>query len=233
MATFSAIRTEVRRRSISDTGGSTEKTSAELAINNAQRQLQTWRRWNVLWRDTSLATVDGTKEYTLDARSVPGIMWHEEFGYTKIIPNMTTKDFIQKGLNTSTEGKPELYYINQQSPSTGTNSIVIRMWPIPDGAYTIYDSYYSAVTDMSADGDYPTFPKEFDELLIMMATYKLLNFHEKLNQAAMLRADIQDEYGRLAKWDSRTAPDFGQLLMRNRRITRQDLDGITTPIPSS
>ena len=81
MATFSEIRTEVRRRSISDTGGSSETTSVNLAINNSQRQIQAWRRWNVLWRDTSFDTVDGTTEYTLDATptsdvySLNGRLW--------------------------------------------------------------------------------------------------------------------------------------------------------------
>lgn len=232
MATFAEIRTEVRRRAISDTGGSSETTSVNLAINNSQRQIQIMRRWNCLWRDTTFDTVDGTVEYELSTRSQPGTMWHKEYSYPSVIPCITASQWAEGGYSTEEEGKPELYFVVQQGPTSGVNVVTIRVWPEPDDAYTVYDSYYAAVTDMATDASYPTFPVEFDELLIMMSVNKLLQFSEKLSQVAALRGEIQQEYSRLCKWDACLTPNFGALKMRTVGTTRTDLDGLVHPIPT-
>jgi len=231
MANFGTLITEVRRRAVLDTGGAGELTSVKLMINNSVREVQTRRRWNCLYRNTSFPTVSGTSAYTLATRSAPGLLWHEEYGYPSRIPFITDEQWVNGGYNTSTTGKPELAHTTTLGLTSDVRTQTIEFYPIPDDIYTIYDSYFIAHTDMVQDAEYHIFPKEFDELIIMLSVIKGKRFTEKNTDVVQLAAFIDAELRRLARWDSNLTPNFGALRMRTSGRAFDESDGLVHPIP--
>ena len=232
MATFLTIYNEVLRRAHLDVAADTNQIAqAKNWVNWAQRQIQIMRRWNVLYRRTSFTTTNATANYTLGARSTPGMLWHEEYTYPSEIKCISDTEWIRLGLVTTQAGKPEVYRISDMSVSSQVNSIVVRLWPIPDSSsYTIYDTYYARATDMSADANTPVFPIEFDELLIMMAVQKARKFQEDALQDQLIVRDIKDEIRNLIKWDDTQIENYLPLRARNFGAYRSIRDNLTFPI---
>ena len=233
MATFSTLYNETLRRVVLDlTSDATQVTQAKLWVNNSQRDIQMMRRWNSLFNITSFTTTDGTSEYTLAARSVPGTLWHEENGIPQEIFAITHKEWIGAQRNVTTEGKPELYFPTVITPSSQVNTITVKLWPIPDSsAYTIYDSYYAIAVDMATDSSVPIFPQEFDELIILMGTYMGKRARSDHNGAQLIKRDVQEEVQRLKKWDDDLVPNFSALKKRSiYRRPRSEEDSFNFPI---
>lgn len=232
MATFLTLYNETLRRAHLDVAADANQTTqAKNWVNWSQRQIQTMRRWNVLYRRTSFITTSGTENYTLGARSTPGMIWHEEYGYPTEIKCISDMEWIRLNADTSQTGKPEIYRISNMSVSSQVNSIVVRLWPVPDSSsYTIYDSYYARATDMSADADVPVFPIEFDELLIMMAVQKARKFQEDALQDQLIVRDIKDEIRNLMRWDDTQVENYLPLKSRSFGANRTIRDNLNFPI---
>lgn len=61
----------------------------------------------------------------------------------------------------------------------------IRVFPVPNDAYTITLRYYKKPTELSADADVPEIPSEFQELLIVGAAYRILQVKDNYDQAGI------------------------------------------------
>lgn len=232
MAQFSTLYQEVLRRNKTDVTGQAETTTqAKLAVNGAQRRLQTMRRWNSLFRATSFETTNGTAAYTLDIRSVPGILWHEENGVPEEIKLISSLQWVRASQDIDAAAKPRVYYLTASSISSYRNALAIKLWPVPNSSsYTIYDSYYARATDMSADADVPTFPSEFDELLIMMGTYTMNLNREDVKVMLALKGDISELTRELIHWDDLQVPDPMFVKMRQIITRRTEQDAFDLPI---
>lgn len=63
----------------------------------------------------------------------------------------------------------------------------IKVFPVPNAAYTITLRYYKKPTELSSDADVPEIPSEFQELLIVGATYRVLQVKDNYDQAGVLQ----------------------------------------------
>lgn len=63
----------------------------------------------------------------------------------------------------------------------------IKVYPVPNQAYTVSLRYYKKPTILSADADVPEIPSEFEELLVVGAAYRVLQVKDNYDQAAILQ----------------------------------------------
>lgn len=77
----------------------------------------------------------------------------------------------------STSGQPLYAYFSDNT---------IKLYPAPDAAYTLSLRYYKKPTELSADGDVPTIPSEFEELLVAGAAYRVLQVKHSYDEAGIL-----------------------------------------------
>lgn len=64
---------------------------------------------------------------------------------------------------------------------------IIRVFPTPNEAYTLTLRYYKKPTVLTADGDIPEIPSQFEELLVMGASYRVMQVKDNYDQAAILQ----------------------------------------------
>jgi len=237
MSDFSTIYNEVLRRADLDVTADTAKIAeAKLWVNKAQRRLQIIRRWNVLYKVTSFVTTasdTSSTTYTLGARSTPGILWHETDSHPQEIFHVSEKDWVESRSNIDSEGRPQIYHIVSNALSSTVNATSIKLWPVSDDVYTVYDSYYTRVTDMSADADVPTFPNEFDEIISILATYYALisRGSSDLSKATYYYNQFKMELSELKLWDDQQINDEKVLRMRDiTRFHRRPQDDLVLPI---
>jgi hypothetical protein len=184
-----------------------------------------------LYRTGSFTTTNNISTKQITGVDRPGIFWHEEYTRPFELKPITARQWVDASLDVNTKGKPEVYWIQKQSVSSQENQFTVKMFPTPDSSsYTIYYDYYANVTDMSGNSDIPTFPKEFDELIILIATYMGKKFQEKPQLASIERADVQALFSSLKKWDDTLVNNFGNLRKRTIGRTRNALATINTPI---
>ncbi len=77
--------------------------------------------------------------------------------------------------NTSTAPRMWYYYAE-----------TIRVFPVPNQAYTLVLRYYKKPTLLSLDADVPDLPSEFEELLVVGAAYRVLQVKDNYDQAGIL-----------------------------------------------
>lgn len=63
----------------------------------------------------------------------------------------------------------------------------IKVFPVPDAAYTVTLRYFKKPTLLDADADIPEVPSEFEELLVVGAAYRVLQVKDNYDQAAILQ----------------------------------------------
>lgn len=63
----------------------------------------------------------------------------------------------------------------------------IKVFPVPNIAYTLILRYYKKPTEVSGDADVPEIPSEFAELLVVGAAYRVLQVKDNYDQAAILQ----------------------------------------------
>lgn len=61
----------------------------------------------------------------------------------------------------------------------------IRLFPVPDKAYTFILRYYKKPTDLVNDGDIPLIPSQYIELLIAGATYRTMQVKDDYDSASV------------------------------------------------
>jgi hypothetical protein len=63
----------------------------------------------------------------------------------------------------------------------------IRVFAVPDDAYTVSLRYYKKPTELSGDADVPEVPSEFGEILVVGAAYRVLQVKDNYDQAGILQ----------------------------------------------
>lgn len=63
----------------------------------------------------------------------------------------------------------------------------IRVFPVPNQAYTVSLRYYKKPTELEDDADVPEVPSEFAELLVVGAAYRVLQVKDNYDQAGILQ----------------------------------------------
>lgn len=62
----------------------------------------------------------------------------------------------------------------------------IKVFPVPADAYAISMRYYKKPTELVNNGDVPELPSEFAELLVLGASYRVLQVKDNYDQAGVL-----------------------------------------------
>lgn len=78
----------------------------------------------------------------------------------------------------NTAGVPDQWYIYGQ---------IIKVFPVPDEAYTVSLRYYKKPTLLTADADVPEIPSEFEEVLVVGAAYRVMQVKDNYDQAGILQ----------------------------------------------
>lgn len=100
-------------------------------------------------------------------------------------------DLLYPDLDDLTEhpaGKPQYWYMYALTP---------RVFPIPSTAYTVLLRYYKKPTLLAADADVPTLPSQFQELLVLGASYRVLQVKDNYDQAAILQNKFNEQLQKL------------------------------------
>lgn len=92
----------------------------------------------------------------------------------------------------------------------------IRIFPVPDQAYTLTLRYYKKPTEFAADADVPDVPSEFSELLVVGAAYRVLQVKDNYDQAGILENKYQELLQKLAVKSSVKQVGRGTMMRINR-----------------
>lgn len=84
----------------------------------------------------------------------------------------------------------------------------IRVFPVPSSAFTVTLKYYKRPTELSSDSDVPQVPKEFEELLVLGAAYRVLQVKDNYDQAGILENSFIEKLQKLVNKYSR--PQVGK-----------------------
>lgn len=93
----------------------------------------------------------------------------------------------------------------------------IRVFPVPDAAYTLTLRYYKEPTELSADADVPPLPDSFEELLVVGAAYRVLQVKDNYDQAGILENKYNELLQKLVVRSSQAQVGTPTLIRINRR----------------
>ncbi len=92
-----------------------------------------------------------------------------------------------------------------------------RVFPEPNLAYTATLRYYKKPTLLSADGDVPSLPSEFEELLVVGAAYRVLQVKDNYDQAGILQNKYDELLQKLVVKYSLPQVGTPMIMRTNRR----------------
>lgn len=92
----------------------------------------------------------------------------------------------------------------------------IKVYPVPRAAYTLTLRYYRKPTLLSADADIPDIPSEFEELLVVGASYRVLQVKDNYDQAGILENKYMELLQKLALKQSQAQVGRPTIMRINR-----------------
>jgi len=172
------------------------------AYKDIQRDQNTWR-----WMDAEFAgqTISGTAEYSASGMGINERFSRWVFGgegeanlFTIYKTETGQSDeglltfvdwpyfrrHLMVGGEATRQGKP-IYVIVD-------NTDKLRLWPIPDAAYTIRGQYHKAPQKLATDADIPEMPEEFHDAIKWRALWKLGVFDEAFEQIPAWNAEYSN-----------------------------------------
>jgi hypothetical protein len=103
---------------------------------------------------------------------------------------------------------PSEWYLYAQLP---------KVFPKPNLAYTATLRYYKKPTLLSGDGDIPSLPSEFEELLVVGAAYRVLQVKDNYDQAGILQNKYDEILQKLVMKYSQPQVGSPTIMRINRR----------------
>lgn len=183
------------------------------AINEAQTELWKEENWYSLYKTTTFATVASTGTYDIATIA-------SDWGRVlDMIDTTNNRVLIEDITRVFDEDDPDADYTGTPTHFTveGAN---FRLYPIPNGAYTIRLRYYQIPDTLSANSDTYDLPYECENCLIQFAlatTYEYLNKFDNADRAWI-------KYGQHLK---KAKAINGKMIDRFRVIGRKHwIDGI-------
>jgi hypothetical protein len=147
----------MRERTVSSIYENQQSTVVADIINDAKRQCEDAHDWSVLHTTTNLPIADGDQTYSLTGsqqRDTIKDMRNTTDGYfLTYVPSAYMRS--QEMVNDAGESQPR-YWTHAGADISGDTQI--KLWPIPDQAYTL--SVYSVIrqADLAEAGDVLTIP---------------------------------------------------------------------------
>lgn len=105
-------------------------------------------------------------------------------------------------------GAPEYWYFADDT---------IKLFPEPAAAYTLLLRYYKNPTLLSADADIPDLPSQYEEALVMGASYRILQVKDNYDQAAILQNKFDEILDKLVLRSSQRQVGTPTVMRINRR----------------
>lgn len=105
---------------------------------------------------------------------------------------------------------PEYWYFYDET---------IKVYPVPNEAYTLNLRYYKKPTELSSDSDVPEIPSEFQEILVVGAAYRVMQVKDNYDQAAIL----QNKYDEILQ---KLVMKYSQIQVGTPTIMRINRNGI-------
>lgn len=105
-------------------------------------------------------------------------------------------------------GKPQYWYYYAET---------IRVYPKPADAYTLTLRYYKKPTALSANGDIPEVPSQFEEILVVGAGYRVLQVKDNYDQAGILQNKYDEILQKLVMRYSQAQVGKPTIMRINRR----------------
>jgi hypothetical protein len=75
----------------------------------------------------------------------------------------------------------------------------VKVFPTPDQAFTVRLRYVKTPTELSGDSDVPEIPSEFQELLVLGAFRRALEFNDNYDQAVVIQAQMNEQIDSITK----------------------------------
>lgn len=194
--TAGAITTQVQTR-IRDTGFSSS-TVLDL-INDAQNDvcneyrfpfMQTFQNYTLTADDEDITSGSGLPAAFVQALNLTVT----SSGYERVIP-IVSYDEVDENFPDPTDttrhpaNVPQVGYY-----ADGT----LNVYPVPNTAYTVKLTYYKKPTLLTADGDVPEIPSEFQEILVLGAAFRALQIKDNYDQAGILQNAYDEKLQKLA-----------------------------------
>lgn len=211
---LSDIRTKVRTR-IGDT------TYDSSAITNFLNDTQ-----NDIFNQYQLPFMEAVQGYTLtsgNADITAGNGLPDDFvtaldlmltgtGYNKLLTPRDVRhvDYEDPDYEAQAAGTPNEWFKYADT---------IRVIPEPDRAYTVSLRYYKRPTLLSADADVPSLPAEFEEALVLGASYRILQVKDNYDQAGVLENKFMELVVKLNTKYSRAQVGMPTVMRINRSVT--------------
>lgn len=211
---LSDIRTKVRQRVRDTSYDSTEITNY---INDAQ---------NDVFNEYRLPFMEATQDYTLTtgvADITNGVGLPTNFVLP--IDLMLTANGQEKLLTPRDVREMDYLYPDYESSTSYPSSAptnwykygqTIRVFPEPDQAYTVTLRYFKKPTLLSADADVPSLPSEFEELLVIGASYRVLQVKDNYDQAGILENKYREMLDKLVMKYTRNQAGIPTIMRINR-----------------
>lgn len=195
------------------TGQTGEMARVANWIRKANRYiLNKHEDWKFLRADVSFPVILGNVEYSAGALSLAdfgewkldsfrayltSIGFADEQPVREVRDYDAFRDYYIIGALREQEGRPQAI--------TQTPGRSLRIWPVPDDAYTIVGEYYQAPADLAANADVPVFPAKFHDAIV----WRALMFYGEYEGDATVFAAAQTEFKRvLAKLESLYLPSI-------------------------
>ena len=217
--TLSGLRTKVQNK-LDNTGIST--TKIDNWINDAQREaVEGWR----------LPFFETTQAYTLtvgDADITSGSGLPSTFD-RPIAVRITTAE-KEKALKYIQYDVLIKRYPDFENADTGTPrfwyefSGDIKVFPEPDTAFTVDLDYFKEPTELTADGDIPELPSQYEELLVIGAYIRGLEHDDDYDQATVQRIIWDQKHLNMLR-KSTQKPDGPTIMGINRRVAARHVRG--------
>lgn len=183
-----AMRTEVLGNSQFDPIAYSSRIDAY--INEAQRRIARELDVFELRNTVDLVTVSGTNLADLPADFLRIVSVVNITDLTNPLRLYVVRESLFDETPSGT-GAPRYYYVGGRSPRG------LRLYPTPDGAYTLRARYQSSPDTLTLDADIPEIPSDYHDLLITYALMRCYRAENDYEAAAILSQNWQADFAKL------------------------------------
>ena len=174
------------------------RLTSSLGINTARRV------------SASASTVAGTETLTFTIGKIE-MVWTVATGKRRVLGELTYEELRIKAVEQPKSGTPEEYAIKSETATT----VTVSLYPTPDAIVSFTAEGLSNLTNLSADGDIPTIPADFHDILVLGALSDELFKMEKYP----LAKDFQSQY-------EERASDLRLFLAKSAYLSLAEVDDI-------
>lgn len=183
--TLGGITTRVQQR-VRDTGFSSSEIHSY--INDAQRDIFNEYRLPFMETTQNYTLTSGVSDIT-DGNGLPT-------NFVQAIDIFLTTSGKESRLEYKDIREIDQDYTDPDDTTRHTSSVpkyyyyyaeTIKVFPVPDDAYTLTLRYFKSPTELSSNDDVPEIPSEFEEILVMGAAYRVMQVKDQYDIAAIMQ----------------------------------------------